>query len=63
MNQGMVNRLNNEYRALTAQALAVRAAHNGVSSREEGLCYQKAAEICSQLATMNIGAEIGRAHV
>lgn len=57
MNQGMVNRLNNEYRALTAQALAVRAAHNGVSSREEGLCYQKAAEICGQLATMNIGAE------
>lgn len=57
MNQNTVNRLNNEYRALTGQALAVRASHGGISSREEGLCYQKAAEICGMLATMNIGAE------
>lgn len=52
-----VYRLNNEYRALIAEAKSIRTAQGDVSSREEGLCYQYASQIAGQLASMNIGTE------
>ena len=57
MNISNINRLNNEYRALRNQAEAVYMENGMVHSNEEGLCYQKAANIAGQLASMNIGAE------
>ena len=57
MNISNINRLNNEYRALRNQAEAVYVENGMVHSNEEGLCYQKAANIAGQLASMNIGAE------
>ncbi len=50
-------RLGNEYRALINKARAMKRAHNGEASADEAVCYQKAAEICGQCATLNIGAE------
>ncbi len=57
MNISNINRLNNEYRALMNQAEAIYVENDGLHSNEEGLCYQKAANIAGQLASMNIGAE------
>lgn len=57
MNIDKIYRLNNEYRALTSKAKAIRADMGDVSSREEGLCYQHAAQRASELASMTIGAE------
>lgn len=51
-----INRLNNEFRSLLNRAEAIHAAKGGYSN-DEGLCYQRAAETCSKLATVSIGAE------
>lgn len=57
MNIQNVNRLNNEYRAYIYEAESCRIAQAGVASREEGLSYQRAAQICSQLASLTTGSE------
>lgn len=57
MNISSVNKLNNQYRALVNQAEMVRIQNGDLPSNEEGLCYQNAAEICGQLASMTIGSE------
>ncbi len=57
MNISNLNRLNNEFRALMNEAEAVYLRNDGKHTGEEGLCYQKAAEICTKLAGMTIGAE------
>lgn len=57
MNIQNVNRLNNEYRAYIYEAESYRTAQAGVASREEGLSYQRAAQICSQLASLTTGTE------
>ena len=57
MNIQNVNRLNNEYRAYIYEAESYRMAQAGVASREEGLSYQRAAQICSQLASLTTGSE------
>ena len=55
MNIQNINRLNNEYRAYEAESHRITRA--GVASREEGLSYQRAAQICGQLASMTTGSE------
>ena len=57
MNIQNVNRLNNEYRAYIYEAESYRMAQADVASREEGLSYQRAAQICSQLASLTTGSE------
>ena len=57
MNIQNINRLNNEYRAYIYEAESYRTAQAGVASREEGLSYQRAAQICSQLASLTTGSE------
>ena len=57
MNIQNVNRLDNEYRAYIYEAESYRRAQAGVASREEGLSYQRAAQICSQLASLTTGSE------
>lgn len=57
MNIQNINRLNNEYRAYLYEADAHRVAHAGLASREEGLSYQRAAQICGQLASLTTGSE------
>ena len=57
MNIQNVNRLNNAYRAYIYEAESYRMAQAGVASREEGLSYQRAAQICSQLASLTTGSE------
>ena len=49
MNIQNINRLNNEYRAYIYEAESHRITRAGVASREEGLSYQRAAQICGQL--------------
>ena len=48
MNIQNINRLNNEYRAYIYEAESHRITRAGVASREEGLSYQRAAQICGQ---------------
>ena len=55
MNIQNINRLNNEYRAYIYEAESHRITRAGVASREEGLSYQRAAQICGQLASMTTG--------
>ncbi len=50
-------RLDNEYRGLIIQIRTIRRRNNDMPSAEEGRCYQKAAEICGQIATISVGAE------
>lgn len=57
MNIQNINRLNNEYRAYIYEAESHRITRAGVASREEGLSYQRAAQICGQLASMTTGSE------
>lgn len=57
MNIQNINRLNNEYRAYIYEAESYRTAQAGVASREEGLSYQRAAQICGQLASLTTGSE------
>lgn len=57
MNISLVNKLNNQYRALINQAEMIRIQNGEQPSKEEGLCYQNAAEISGQLATLTIGSE------
>ena len=57
MNVMSINRLNNEYQALMNQAAAYHEMNGGRASNDEGLCYQQAANICAQLASMSIGSE------
>ena len=57
MNIQNIHRLNNEYRAHIYEAESCRIAQAGVASREEGLSYQRAAQICGQLASMTSGSE------
>lgn len=57
MNIQNIHRLNNEYRAHIYEAESYRMAQAGVASREEGLSYQRAAQICGQLASMTTGSE------
>lgn len=57
MNIQNINRLNNEYRAYIYEAESYRTAQAGVASREEGLSYQRAAQICGQLASLTTGTE------
>lgn len=57
MNISLVNKLNNQYRALVNQAEMIRIQNGEQPSKEEGLCYQNAAEISGQLATLTIGSE------
>ena len=45
MNIQNINRLNNEYRAYIYEAESHRITRAGVASREEGLSYQRAAQI------------------
>ena len=52
-----INRLNNEYNALISEAVEIRLDNNDVASVQEGLRYQKAAQICGELARMTIGSE------
>ncbi|MCC8063911.1 MAG: ATP-binding protein [Clostridiales bacterium] len=59
MNIRTINRLNNEYRAYVYEAETIRSMKKE-ASREEGLNYQRAAQICGQLATMTTGAEAQR---
>lgn len=56
MNIRTINRLNNEYRAYVYEAETIRNMKKE-ASREEGLNYQRAAQICGQLATLTTGAE------
>ena len=57
MNIQNIHRLNNEYRAYIYEAESYRMAQADVASREEGLSYQRAAQICSQLASLTTGSE------
>lgn len=57
MDIAKINRLNNEYNALIREAVEIRVDNNDVPSVQEGLRYQKAAQICSELARMTIGSE------
>lgn len=52
-----VSRLENEYRSLIVQARSIHASNNGYPSRSEAEKYKNAAEVCSKLANISIGAE------
>ena len=57
MDVSKINRLNNEYSALISDAINIRYGNNDMPSRLEGLRYQQAAQICSELARLTIGSE------
>lgn len=50
-------RLDNEYRGLLIQIRFIRRTHDDLPSAEEARVYQRAAEICADIANMNVGAE------
>lgn len=57
MDISKINRLNNEYRALRSKAIEIHSENNNLPSVQEGLCYQKAAQICSELARLTLDSE------
>ncbi len=50
-------RLDNEYRGLIIKIRTIRRRNDDLPTAEEGRLYQKAAEICGQIANMSVGAE------
>lgn len=57
MDIAKIYRLSNEYNALVSEAKEIRFDNNDLPSVQEGLRYQKAAQICSELARLTIGSE------
>lgn len=52
-----MSRLENEYRALIVQAQSIRSSNSGLPTRAEAEKYKFAAETCSKLANISVGAE------
>ncbi len=50
-------RMDNEYRGLMIQIRTLRRRNEDLASAEEGRAWQRAAEICAQIANMSVGAE------